>query len=341
MKIPSNITTLIAGILLTLVSLWFGQHHGLLPIAATEDAVRIDGLFNAMMTVSIGLFLLVQGIIIIAAIRFRRRPGDTTDGPPIEGNIPLEILWTAIPAVIVLVISIYSFDVYKDMGGFDPEAGSDHHGVRVEQTTAKKSMPGAAIAATLSDESSLPASHHHDGMPVAAGVGAPPEMEDQPAALTVDVTGIQYAWLFSYPGTNITAGELHVPVGKEVKLRIMANDVLHAFWVPEFRLKQDAIPGRQTELRFVATRTGDYPLICAELCGPYHGAMKSRVFVDSAEDYEAWIQAQLPAPDAQTAAAFVPASDRTPDEFLAPYVEAMGIDSEAIAQMHAHHHSAS
>ena len=109
MNIPSNIVTLVLGIALTLVSLWYGQNHGLMPIAASDEAEAIDGIFDVMMTIGTGLFLLVQGILIFCLVRFRRRKGDTQDGPPIEGNVPLEILWTAIPAVVVFLLSIYSF----------------------------------------------------------------------------------------------------------------------------------------------------------------------------------------------------------------------------------------
>ena len=116
MNIPSQITTLLAGIALTLISLWYGQNHGLLPIAASEEAAEVDALFNMMMTIATGLFVLVQGVIVIAAFRFRRRKDDNTDGPPIHGNIPLEIVWTAIPAVTVLIISVYSFEIYNAMG---------------------------------------------------------------------------------------------------------------------------------------------------------------------------------------------------------------------------------
>jgi cytochrome c oxidase subunit 2 len=82
-NIPNSIWTLLIGIVLTLVSLWYGQNHGLLPIAATDEAVLVDGLFNTMMTISTGLFLLVEGLLIIAAFRFRRRPGDNTDADPV------------------------------------------------------------------------------------------------------------------------------------------------------------------------------------------------------------------------------------------------------------------
>ena len=67
-----------------------------------------------------------------------------------------------------------------------------------------------------------------------------------------------------------------------------AKDVIHAFWVPEFRLKQDVIPGQPTQLSFTPTRTGRYPIVCAELCGPYHGGMRSTVVVESPEDWDSW-----------------------------------------------------
>ncbi|NEP63323.1 MAG: cytochrome C oxidase subunit II, partial [Symploca sp. SIO2G7] len=92
---------MLIGIAVTLISLWYGQNHGLMPVAASTEAREIDQLFNVMMTIGTGLFLLVEGTLVVALIRFRRRKGDKTDGPHIEGNIPLEILWTAIPTVIV------------------------------------------------------------------------------------------------------------------------------------------------------------------------------------------------------------------------------------------------
>ena len=119
MNIPSPIITLLVGIFVTIASLWYGQNHGLLPVAASQEAELVDGLFNTMMTIGFGLFLLVEGALVVAAFRFRRKDGDEGDGEHLEGNIPLEIVWTAIPAVVVLGISIYSFDVYTRMGGLE------------------------------------------------------------------------------------------------------------------------------------------------------------------------------------------------------------------------------
>lgn len=325
MKIPSNIITMLAGIALTLVSIWYGQNHGLMPVEASEDAALVDGLFNTMMTIGTAIFLLVEGVLIISIFRFRRQKGDETDGPPIEGNIPLEILWTAIPVVIVLVIGVYSFDVYNSMGGFDPEAADD---------------PGTTVqVAMLSDEDKAmpmlgaPTHHHHH---VALGVGAIPAHAGQPPDVTVNVTGMQYAWIFNYPDYGITTGELFIPAEKDVKLVMKAQDVIHAFWLPEFRLKQDTLPGVESELRFIPKRVGDYPIVCAELCGPYHGGMKSVVHVQEPAAFEQWLQAQKPAPPQSNTdeVAIVTPEKQTDGQFLTPFVDQLGVNSKVLEQLH-------
>jgi cytochrome c oxidase subunit 2 len=358
-KIPSSIWTLLIGIVLTLVSFWYGQNHGLLPAAASDEAVLVDGLFNTMMIVSTGIFLIVEGVLIYSAFKYRRRAGDNEDGPPVEGNVPLEILWTAIPAIIVIGISVYSFEVYNDIGGFDPHA---IHEAPVSQQSMK--MHGAAIAATLNDTPSstepnlnqeksdqamqdpatatvrnadqIPQKQNAPGVgSVAPTIGPSPEKAGQPPELLVNVTGLQYAWIFTYPETGITTGELHVPIGREVQINMTANDVIHAFWVPEFRLKQDAIPGRQSEIRFTPSKQGDYTLICAELCGPYHGAMRTQVVVESPEAFDKWMQEQLVASkDTLNQAVAVNPADLSPHEFLSPYTKEMGIQPEIIHQVH-------
>lgn len=356
MNIPSNIYTLLAGIVLTVVSLWYGQNHGLFPVAASVEAPLVDRLFNAMMTISTGLFLLVQGIIILSVIRFRRRKGDDTDGPPVHGNIPLEILWTAIPAVIVLGISIYSFEVYDQMGGLNPMDHSVAH-AKSDQHFAK--MPGAAIAATLTDtenrnqqlqekalEDPATARVRNQDIPqlrnapelgiTSPQIGPTPDNQGQAPQFVVNVTGMQYAWIVTYPDSGVSAGELHLPVGREVLVNISANDVLHAFWVPEFRLKQDAVPGRQSELRFTPNRVGTYPLICAELCGAYHGAMKTTVIVESPQEYDSWIKSQqeVASQEALNQAVAVNPADKSSAEFLAPYAHDMGVSAETLTHLH-------
>lgn len=347
MNIPSQITTLLAGIILTLVSLWYGQNHNLLPLAATEQAPLIDSLFGAMLTIGTGIFLLVNGILIYASFRYRRQDGDTSDGPHVHGNIPLEILWTAIPAIIVLAISIYSFDIYTAEGGMDPMDHASHHTGQHQMAE----MPGAAMAATLDDPNQSQSAAVQQDPATQAIEAAVPERRDAPEMgvasprlgtgqaqpdFVVNAAGMQYAWLFSYPGTEVVAGELHVPVGRQVQLNISANDVLHAFWVPEFRVKQDAVPGRQTELRFKPTKEGTYPVICAELCGAYHGVMKTQVVVESEAAFQSWLQTMVASTESgKTTIAANPAT-MTDAEYLAPYAKDMGVTPAALHHLQAH-----
>jgi cytochrome c oxidase subunit II len=317
-KIPSSILTLVLGIVVTLVSLWYGQNHGLMPVAASEDAKEIDAIFNLMMTIATGLFLIVEGVLLYSVIRFRRKPGDMTDGPAIEGNVPLEIFWTAIPTVIVFILAIYSFEIYNNIGGLDP-------------ITSKDTSPQVAQGG-----------HQHGMMmamggsrQVALGIG-PDYGKEGLNPLVVNVKGIQYAWIFTYPETGIVSGELHAPVDRPVQLNMEAGDVIHAFWVPQLRLKQDVIPGRPTVLSFTSDRIGQYPIICAELCGSYHGGMKSSFVVHSSEDYEKWVQENtIASADSAETVALNPKT-LTDDQYLAPYVEEMGINAEAIAGIHPH-----
>jgi cytochrome c oxidase subunit II len=291
-NVPSSVATLIIGIAITLVSLWVGQNNGLLPTAASVEAAQIDNLFDAMMAIATGLFLLVQGALLYSLFAFRKRKDDDTDAAPVHGNIPLEIVWTAIPSAIVLWLAIYSFDVYQSVnsGGF---MGSDH------MAHAPSKVVNVSNEIQMADMGSGPSNPIDN-------------------ALVINVKGLQYAWLFYYDGTDIVSGDLHVPAGRPVELNINAQDVIHAFWVPEFRLKQDAVPGVETHLAFTPSVPGNYPVICAELCGAYHGAMKTRVIVDSPDDYEAWYSSRVVAiadssSDVAIAPSKQPMASLTPD----------------------------
>ncbi|MEO1400701.1 MAG: cytochrome c oxidase subunit II [Cyanobacteria bacterium J06635_1] len=302
------------GIVITLASLWYGQNHGLMPVAASAEAEEVDSLFNLMMTIGTGLFLLVEGALIVAVIRFRRRQGDTEDGPHIEGNIPLEILWTALPAIIVLGLALYSFDIYTRMGGLNLMAHNH-----------SESLVQLAYASPGDKVSSYP-------MVAASGLGTPPvdEMGAQEGApdVTIDVLAMQYAFVMTYPDTGIVDGAVHIPVNKLVKLNLNAQDVIHAFWLPEFRIKQDMIPGEETSLVFKATREGTYPVVCAELCGAYHGGMRAQLIVHSLEDYEEWVQGRIAqgATDQSTAIAAATRAAETDPEYLAHFVEPMQLE---------------
>jgi cytochrome c oxidase subunit II len=338
-QIPASILTLVAGIVITLISFWVGQNHHLMPEQASLQAPLVDDFFNVMVSIATALFIVVEGAIVFFAIKYRKPKGDETDGVPIHENFGLEIFWTAIPALIVLTLGIYSVEVFRDMGGFG--VGGGHEMAHVHSSSQMAKMHGSAIAAPLiaeggETETETEMQMEKPAAPVAKyGYGANPEEGTKPADLVVNVTGMQFAWIFNYPDSGITSGELHVPVGKDVQVNISASDVIHAFWVPQFRLKQDAIPGIPTEMRFVATKVGEYPVVCAELCGGYHGAMRTRVIVHTQEDYDTWLQENQIAQqqDAKTTIAVNPANLST-SEFLAPYAAEMGVNSEILAQVH-------
>jgi cytochrome c oxidase subunit II len=319
-KVPVSLWTLLAGIIVGFISIWLGNNHNLLPVQASEQAPLVDGFFNVMFTIAIALFLVVEGTILIFLVKFRRRKGDDTDGAKIEGNVPLEIFWTAIPAIIVIGLGIYSVDVYNQMGGFEP--GSHPHAV-----AHVHDMSGTAMAGTL-DESSASANTTN------IGIGAAPNSEGKAADLVVDVQGMQYAWIFNYPNAGIISGELHVPVGADVQLNLSAVDVIHSFWVPQFRLKQDALPGIPTQLRFVATKPGTYPVVCAELCGGYHGSMRTEVIVHTATDFDNWLaENQIAEKQNLNQVVAVNPAELSTSEFLAPHVDDLGVSAATLAQL--------
>ncbi len=282
MPIPAAILTLGLSVVLVLVGLWVGQNVNMLPIDASANAPVYDELFQVLFSIGTSLLLGIVGLLIYSLVRYRRVAGDTGDGLPIEGNLPLEIFWTAVPAIVVLFIGIYSYDIYERMGGMAP---LNDHSVHVMQASADSSI-AAGMAMEASEGSGGPARIWGGISPTGSGA----------AAVNVDVTAMQFAFIFRYPESGIISGELHVPVGQTVALNMEAKDVIHAFWVPQFRLKQDVIPGQPTLLSFTATKEGRYPIICAELCGPYHGGMRSTVVVEDPETYSTWVTKNSPAP---------------------------------------------
>jgi cytochrome c oxidase subunit II len=108
----------------------------------------------------------------------------------------------------------------------------------------------------------------------------------------VKVTAQQFAWRFEYGDEKLTTGELVLPIDKTVKLELTAEDVIHSFWVPEWRVKKDAVPGITTEVIVTPTKEGRFPVICTELCGLGHAAMRARAVVVSEEEFRQWVADQ-------------------------------------------------
>jgi cytochrome c oxidase subunit 2 len=204
-----------------------------LPEEASTQAGPMDTLYDMLAVASVFVFALVLSILAVSVLRFRRRFGDEADGKPIHGHTGLEILWTAIPTVIMIVAAIASSVVLADIE------------------------------------------------------------EEKPGTKTVAVTGEQFAWTFGYRDEGIrSAGELHLVKGTPYLFNIRAKDVIHSFWVPEFRMKKDAVPGMTTTVRVEPTKIGTYSLVCAELCGLGHPTMRARVVVESQERFDRWAEAR-------------------------------------------------
>jgi cytochrome c oxidase subunit II len=130
-----------------------------------------------------------------------------------------------------------------------------------------------------------------------------------PNAMEAKVTGFQWAWRFEYPELGVTSDELHLVVDRQVVLQMSSPDVLHSFWVPEFRVKQDLVPGIETTYRITPSELGQYKVRCAELCGTSHSYMESSVIVETQEEFNAWIKKQVDA-NAAAEASGVPDAGR-------------------------------
>jgi cytochrome c oxidase subunit II len=114
----------------------------------------------------------------------------------------------------------------------------------------------------------------------------------QPNTLVVNVTGQQFTWSFDYPSQKVKSSELVLPKDRPVEFRIHTKDVIHSFWVPEFRLKSDAVPGLTTKIRLTPNRIGHYQVVCAELCGIGHSTMRQNVRVVATSEFNSWLDDQ-------------------------------------------------
>ena len=239
------------------ISFWIGFNVNLLPEEASINAPIYDELFKILFIIGLILFIGMTLLVIYSLIKFRRRNGQLGDGIALEGNLNLEIIWTVIPSIIVLFVGIYSYNIYDRMGGMNE------------------------------------LNHNHEMMPansekIWAGISQVSDTKSITSNTNIEVSAMQFAFLFNYPEGDFISGELHVPVDQKISIKMESKDVIHAFWIPEFRIKQDIIPGQPTILNFTPTKVGKYPIICAELCGPYHGGMRASIIVEEPSDYQNW-----------------------------------------------------
>jgi cytochrome c oxidase subunit 2 len=221
-------------IILTVGSILLLTNIRLLPEAASLQAIPIDNLFQFDFIAIAVLFSLIVGLMVYSIVVFRRRKNDMSDGPHIEGNTKLEVVWTLVPLGFVLFLAYFG---------------------------------SAALGKTQAAD---------------------------PKPLRVDVVGSQWSWRFDYPDYGIISTDMMLPVDKQALLTLSSTDVIHSFWVPEFRVKQDALPGDdfERELRVTPNLIGDYKVRCAELCGKLHYDMLAPVKVVSQKDFDAWVLSQ-------------------------------------------------
>ena len=121
----------------------------------------------------------------------------------------------------------------------------------------------------------------------------------EPDRLQVDVTAQQFKWSFEYPEEGVASNELVVPVDRQANFEMTALDVIHSFWVPEWRVKKDAVPGLSTSIAATPDTEGSYSLICTEFCGTGHPTMRAFVRVVSAEEFDEWVADQDPIPEGE------------------------------------------
>ena len=251
----------LAAVLASLPAAAFAAWELNMPVGVTELSRRIHSLHMLILWVCVAIAIAVFGAMIYSIVKFRRSQG--AQPAAFDHSTRAEIIWTVIPIVILVTMAI----------------------------------PAAATLVRIEDTRN--------------------------SDLTVKVTGYQWRWHFKYLDRNVEffsslAREsdaarqlgsgvdpnsvknylldvdhpLVVPAGKKVRVLLTAGDVIHAWWVPAFGMKKDAIPGFVNELWFRADKTGIYRGQCAELCGRDHGFMPVVVDVRSQEDFDSWLKAQ-------------------------------------------------
>jgi cytochrome c oxidase subunit 2 len=201
----------------------------LFPPAINEMAKQVDSLFWFIAWITLFIFILVEMLLFIFLVRYRRKRSDK-QGIALHGNTKVEIIWTVIPALILVAIGIF-------------------------------------------------------GSRMTYAIQTPPK-----DVYTINVTGYKWRWDFEYPEGFKTTNKLVIPENKNVLFQITSGDILHSFWIPSMRLKQDAVPGRQTQFWSGPVKKGEYPLVCAEYCGAMHSMMVAKLHVVSEDEFSKFVQ---------------------------------------------------
>jgi cytochrome c oxidase subunit 2 len=222
----------------------------------SRNADDIHTLYVIALAIGAVIFTLVEGVLVVSLIRFRRKRGEPAP-PQVRGNTPLEVGWTLGAATIVVVLAAVTFAYLSDIK--NPQASRDG------------AMAGRVELASLGQS----------GIPHGRG-------------LHIEVNGQQYIWRYVYPGKDplYSYADMYVPVGTTVSLTIQSSDVAHSWWIPKLGGKADAIPGHKNYTWFRIDKPGVYGGECAELCGDNHADMRARVIALEPDAFQAWATRQ-------------------------------------------------
>jgi len=199
--------------------------------------------------------------------------GASTAAPKIDTLLDVMIVLSAFVFALVMVMLFYALWKFKAKPGDESDGEPIHGNTKLE--IAWTVIPtiivlfGAGYSWAVLDDIEDPA----------------------PNPITVDVFSQQFAWSFGYPGKGMaySEGELHVPLGRQVHFKMHALDVIHSFWVPEWRIKKDNVPGITTTAIVTPDKPGAYQLICTELCGFGHASMRAKVVVEPPAEFRKWV----------------------------------------------------
>lgn len=240
-----------------IVSYWTGQQaYFWMPTQATAEAKHVDDLFSFLVAVGTFIFFGIVGIIGYSILTCRAPKGDFSEGHPARGDWKLEVLWTLVPTVLVLWVATQSNNIYQQLNILGLAPVVLH--MPMEEPVYAETKP------TVSNDA-------------------------KPATQEIEVISKQWAWSFRYPG-GVSSTKLHLPVNQSVRLKLESKDVLHGFYVPEFRVKQDIIPNRIITFVFTPLREGKYRLRDSQFSGTYFALMEADVYVESPAAYNQWLR---------------------------------------------------
>ena len=226
----------------------------------------------------------VVGILVILMAVLTYVGLDSAGLMPVQASaqaVPIDLMWNeqviamSFLFALIVVPMVYSLLVFRRKKGDTTDAAHVEGNTKLEIVWTILPLFAVLVFAYL------------------GGNSLAQTLRADPDAMVVKVTGRQWSWSFEYPGYGVTSTELRLPVGKQVYLQMTSTDVIHSFCVPEFRVKQDLVPGRVTELRITPTLEGSWKVRCAEICGAAHYSMQTPVTVMSQADFDAWMAGEV------------------------------------------------